>query len=130
MNVVLILHGWGVGSKTWARVKDILEGRGYKVYAPDLPGFGENIPLAKPWSIDDYVDWIKSYCEKNGLSRFFLLGHSFGGGLAVKFTNNFPEQVESLVLVAPKLHRQKTFRYYGGLILAKIGKLIFLRPKT
>ena len=128
MNSILILHGWGVGSKTWARVKEILESQGYKVFVPDFPGFGENPAPERPWSIDDYAEWVKSYCEKNGLSRFFLLGHSFGGGVAVRFTNDFPGQVKSLVLVAPKLHRQKTFRHYGGLVLAKIGKLVFSIP--
>lgn len=128
METILILHGWGIGSKTWNRVKKILEDSGCDVFNPDLPGFGENPPPEKPWSVDDYANWVKEYCEKNNLPRIFLVGHSFGGGIAVKFTNNIPEQVKGLVLVAPKLHRQKTFRYYGGLALAKIGKLVFSIP--
>lgn len=128
MNTILILHGWGIGSKTWAQVKEILEGMGCRVYVPDLPGFGDNAPPVKPWVIDDYVNWVKSYCEQNGLSQFFLLGHSFGGGIAVKFVNALPEMAKGLILVAPKLHRQKTFRYYAGLFLAKIGKIVFSIP--
>jgi len=128
MNTILILHGWGIGSKTWVKVKEILESRGYKVYVPDLPGFGDSPVPEKPWSINDYADWALSYCKKNNLLQFVLIGHSFGGGISVKLVNNFPEKVRGLVLVAPKLHRQKTLRYYGGLALAKIGKLVFSIP--
>lgn len=128
MDNILILHGWGSCAKNWDRVKGILENQGYKAFVPDLPGFGENPPPSKPWSVDDYVEWIRDFCEKNNLSQFFLLGHSFGGGLAVKFINSFPEKVRGLILVAPKLRRHKILKYYIALVLAKTGKLIFSIP--
>jgi len=128
MNTILILHGWGIGSKTWVKVKEILEGRGHKVYAPDLPGFGDSPAPEKPWSVDDYVRWVLNYCKKNNLSRFFLIGHSFGGGIAVKSASQFPDMIKMLVLVAAKLRRQKTIRYYGGMILARAGNLVFYTP--
>lgn len=128
METILILHGWGIGSKTWVQVKVKLEEMGYEVFVPDLPGFGQNAAPEKPWASDDYVGWVKDYCDKNNLSQFFLLGHSFGGGLAVKFVNRFPEKVKGLILVAPKIRRQKNYRYYLGLVLATIGKAIFFIP--
>jgi len=128
MKHVLILHGWGSCAKNWQRVKEKLEKGGCKVYLPDLPGFGENATLGKPWSIEDYFNWVKEYCRKNSLSRFFLLGHSFGGGLAIKFAVDSPEKIQGLILVAPKIRRQKTLRYYLGLALAKIGELFFVIP--
>lgn len=128
MTPILIIHGWGSSAKNWSRVRELLENRGYKVFVPDLPGFGGNPPPEKYWSVDDYAKWVKEYCGKNNLSKFFLVGHSFGGGIAVKFTNYFSDMVDALILVAPKLHRQKTVRYYGGLVLAKIGKCFFSNP--
>ena len=128
MKTLLILHGWGSRAENWSRVKELLENQGYKVFVPDLPGFGENSPLSRAWTIDDYVEWVSDFCEKNNLSQFFLLGHSFGGAIAIKFIDKFPEKVQSLILVAPKIRQQKTSRYYLGLILAKLGKLIFSLP--
>jgi len=128
MNNVLILHGWWSRAKNWSQVKELLENQGYKVFVPDLPGFGENSPPPQPWSINDYVEWVSDFCEKNNLSQFFLLGHSFGGGLAVKFVNSFPGKTRALILVSAKIRRQKSFRYYLGLILGKLGKLIFFIP--
>ena len=125
---ILILHGWGGSSKSWTRIKELLENQGYKIYIPDLPGFGGNPAPQTPWSVDDYVDWVNNFCEKQGLSRFFLLGHSFGGALAVKIAAKAPEKIEKLILVAPALKRDRTIKYYFYLILAKIGKPIFSLP--
>lgn len=133
MENLLILHGWGSYAKNWDKVKETLEREGYQVFVPDLMGFGENTPPPQPWSVDDYVNWVKKYIDNLQLrgelvEPFFLLGHSFGGAIAVKFVNYFPEKVQSLILVAPKIRRQKTLRYYLGLILAKLGTLIFSIP--
>ncbi|MDP2864579.1 MAG: alpha/beta hydrolase [bacterium] len=128
MNNILILHGWGSRAKNWSRVKELLENQGYKVFVPDLPGFGENSPLSRAWAIDDYVEWVSDFCEKNNLSQFFLLGHSFGGGLAIKYTLKYPEKIKKLFLVAPAIRRKKTFKKE---ILKKLSvffpKLSFLR---
>ena len=128
MDNILILHGWGSRAENWSRVKELLENQRYKVFVPDLPGFGENSPLSRAWAIDDYVEWVSDFCEKNNLSQFFLLGHSFGGGIAVKFVNSFPGKARALILVGAKIRRQKSLRYYLGLVLGKLGKLIFFIP--
>ena len=110
MSDILILHGWGSCAKNWDKVKELLENGGYKVFVPDLPGFGENPPLEKPWSVDDYVEWVKDFCEKENLSRFFLLGHSFGGSVATKFSIKYPEKVKKLILVDSAGVRKKRLK--------------------
>ncbi len=107
---ILILHGWGSKARNWAKVKELLESQGQKVFIPDLPGFGDNPPPEAPWSIDDYADWVKDFCEKENLSQFFLLGHSFGGAVAVKFILKNPGRVKKLFLVANSGIRKKTFK--------------------
>jgi pimeloyl-ACP methyl ester carboxylesterase len=110
MIPLLILHGWGSSAKNWAQVKKVLEEQGYKVFLPDLPGFGENLLLKKAWSIDDYVEWLREFCEKNNISQVFLLGHSFGGAVAAKYSFKYPENVEKLFLIASSGIRKKTFK--------------------
>ena len=128
MTPILILHGWGSCAEHWRGVAERLQAAGHIVYSPDLPGFGESAALEKPWSIEDYFYWVREYCEKNNLSRFLLVGHSFGGGLAVKIASAYPEKILGLILIAPKIRRQKTFRYYLGVSLAKIGEVVFFIP--
>ncbi len=110
MENILILHGWGSGAKNWSRVKELLENQGYRVFVPDLPGFGENLSLSQPWSIDDYVEWIGNYCEENNLSQIFLLGHSFGGSAAVKFSLKYPEKIKKLFLIGCAGIRRKSVK--------------------
>jgi len=108
MTPILILHGWGSCAKNWQRVKNGLERSGYTVYLPDLPGFGEGAALERAWVVDDYINWLDEYCEKNNLSRFFLIGHSFGGSLAVGLSLKYPEKVKKMFLISPALIREKT----------------------
>ncbi|MGB9743489.1 MAG: alpha/beta fold hydrolase [Minisyncoccales bacterium] len=106
----LIIHGWGKGSQSWQTIKEILTNKGYQVVVPDLPGFGQNPPPIKPWSIDDYVAWIKNYIEQNKLSPVNLLGHSFGGAVAVKYSLKYPQDIKKLFLIAPALIRKQTIK--------------------
>jgi len=125
---ILILHGWGSCAKNWSKIREFLENQGYKVLVPDLPGFGKNPPPTKPWSLDDYVEWVKEFCEKKNLSRIFLLGHSFGGGLAVKYSLRFPEKIEKLFLVGAALFRKRSLRYRFLTVVSKIFKIFSFLP--
>jgi pimeloyl-ACP methyl ester carboxylesterase len=109
---VLILHGWKSSKEKWDRVKDILEKKDIKVIVPDLPGFKEETKIEKPWSLDDYLRWVETYVkkkEKEGLLKepFFLVGHSFGGRIAIKFSVNNSEKVKGLILVSSAGIRNK-----------------------
>lgn len=101
MTPILILHGWGwpISSPQWARVKKLLEDKGYDVFVPDLPGFGTTPAPSKPWTLSDYVEWVKDFCGKQNLSQFVLVGHSFGGSVSTKFSIKYPELVKKLILV-------------------------------
>lgn len=110
MFTILILHGWGSCAKNWQQVKELLENQGLKVFAPDLPGFGQNPPPAIAWNINDYVEWVRDFCEKNNLSQIFLLGHSFGGSVAAKYSLRYPENIEKLFLASSAGIRKKTVK--------------------
>ncbi len=96
---VLLLHGWGANITLFDRIINHLSPF-FKVYAPDLPGFGESDEPATPWSVDDYVDFVIKFCEKTGIKSCFLISHSFGGRITVKLMSrkNLPFTVEKIVL--------------------------------
>jgi len=139
---LLILHGWGSNSARWQRVKDLLGKKGIEVLALDLPGFGITPSPKKPWGRDDYLNWIfqkvKDYNPPTTLppegrapknwEKFNLLGHSFGGGLAVRIAIDFPERVEKLILCAPAIIRRKSIKTYLFYWLAFLGRIIFSLP--
>jgi pimeloyl-ACP methyl ester carboxylesterase len=95
---VLILHGWGVGSDSWVAVGESLAKNNYRVIVPDMPGFGKSQAPDKPWEFDDYIRWIEQFTKEMNFDKFFLIGHSFGGALATKFSALHPAIVEKLIL--------------------------------
>jgi len=103
----LILHGWGGSSDSWKKVIEILEKENVKVIAPDFPGFGKSKTPPQAWALQNFVDWLKEFLEKLKIEKFFLLGHSFGGRVAIKFSLSFPEKIKALILVNSAGIKQK-----------------------
>lgn len=120
MNTLIILHGWQSSKEKWQKIKELLESPGLKVVALDLPGFKPENQLSRPWNLDDYVAWLEN--ELNGYSEpVYLLGHSFGGRIAIKLSAKNPAKLKGLILVAAAgLKKKKTIR---DRILLKIVKL-------
>jgi len=97
---LLILHGWDGSSNSWREVQKILSKEGLKVIVPDLPGFGKSISPPKSWGVGDYSEFILNFINKIGLEKVNLMGHSFGGRIAIKFSVLYPEKVKRLILCA------------------------------
>jgi pimeloyl-ACP methyl ester carboxylesterase len=126
-DTIIILHGWQSSKEKWQAVKENLEKQGLKVIVPDLPGFKKETELKKPWDLDDYIDWFTQLNNREDES-FFLLGHSFGGRMAIKFAVKYPEKLKGLILVsAAGIKHKKTFKQNLFFQIAKIGgKFSFL----
>ncbi|MBU2635455.1 alpha/beta hydrolase [Patescibacteria group bacterium] len=124
-NSLLILHGWGSRSDNWQRVGEMLAEKGIKVIIPDLPGFGQSQKPPRAWNLDDYCDFVEEFVKILNLANFSLLGHSFGGALAVKCGLKFPEKIDKLFLASAVCIRKKTFKNKLFKFLSK-----FLKIKT
>ncbi|MBI4034843.1 MAG: alpha/beta fold hydrolase, partial [Candidatus Chisholmbacteria bacterium] len=82
---LVILHGWGRGDlKKWQPTQKILHQAGFKVFLPPLPGFFGQPPPQKPWTLADYADYVTGYLKHHRLNQPIILGHSFGGSVAIK----------------------------------------------
>lgn len=129
-NSILLLHGWGSSHKSWEEVRKILGDKGIDVIIPDMPGFGDNPPPDKPWHGEDYENWVLNYIEENKLKKpIILIGHSFGGGLAMKISIKHPELVKKLVLIsAARMYAKKRALKHIVYKLAKIGKKFNFLP--
>lgn len=125
---VLILHGWGSKSEKWQRTGELLVEKGLKVIIPDLPGFGKTQQPQKPWGLGEYCDFVEKLTDYFNLESFFLLGHSFGGAVAIKFSLNRPEKVKKLFLAAAACVRKKTFKKRALAAMSKIFKFFSFLP--
>jgi len=96
---LVVIHGGGGDARTWwLNIAELAEK--YTVYAPDLPGFGGSQPLDGDYYIPELVDFVDRFAKSLGLEKFYLIGHSLGGGIALNYTLNFPQKIKKLVLVS------------------------------
>ena len=96
---VLLLHGWGASAATFT---PLLEGMATprRLLAPDLPGFGESPVGRGGWTTAAYADLIMAWLVGLEVGRYSLLGHSYGGALAIRLsTGDLPP--DRLLLCAP-----------------------------
>lgn len=95
---VLALHGW---ARTHADFDELL--RGFDGLAVDLPGFGASPPPPTAWGSAEYAGLVAGVlAEMDG--PVVLVGHSFGGGVAVHLAATHPERIGAVVLTGvPRL---------------------------
>lgn len=125
-KVIVLLHGWKVDLEIWESVATALND--YRIVRLDLPGFGKSDTPFKAWDVSDYAEFLKEFLKKLEIPKIVLIGHSFGGRVAIKFSVSYPEKVSKLILVDSGGVRLKSFRNFFAFILAKSGKIFFLLP--
>jgi pimeloyl-ACP methyl ester carboxylesterase len=98
---LLFLHGWGLSPKTYEAGITRLTAGGVRVVAPALPGFGgSDGPPIRGIDLGAYSSRIAGLIEKLDLEKpVFVVGHSFGGGVAMQLATDRPDLVRSLTLV-------------------------------
>lgn len=95
----VLLHGWGVSSQSLAGVAARLATE-FRVLSVDLPGFGWSQAPAEAWGTEQYADLVRHFLDERGVAKVVLLGHSFGGRVAIFLAARHPARVSRLVLVA------------------------------
>jgi pimeloyl-ACP methyl ester carboxylesterase len=133
---VLLLHGWMRHHADFLGVMERLERNGLGSVALDLPGFGITPPPPEPWSTADYAALVSRLVVQGeaGLARPVVVGHSFGGRVALRLAASASEptgdgaSVAGLVLcavpavrIAPR--RKPSLRYRAIRVLARAGLL-------
>jgi pimeloyl-ACP methyl ester carboxylesterase len=95
---LLLLHGWGTSLDTFTAMAGDMS-RQFRVTAFDFPGHGGSEMPPATWTVDDFVALTVELIQTLGLERPSILGHSFGGRVAIKLAAAHPEALDRLVLV-------------------------------
>ncbi|MGZ4739082.1 MAG: alpha/beta fold hydrolase, partial [Ilumatobacteraceae bacterium] len=96
---VLLLHGLAGSSRTWRAVVPQLA-RSYDVIAPDLLGHGESAKPMGDYSLGAFASGLRDFLAALDVPRATIVGHSFGGGVAMQLAYQHPEVCDRLVLVS------------------------------
>lgn len=97
---LLLLHGVACDHTTWDRVVEPLS-QEHTVIAPDLLGHGQSDRPRADYTLGGYANGMRDLLSLLEIERTTVVGHSFGGGVAMQFAYQYPELTERLVLVAP-----------------------------
>jgi pimeloyl-ACP methyl ester carboxylesterase len=109
---IVCIHGLGASGKTFYDILPYFDDD-YEIYLIDLVGFGDT-PFVENWdyTIESQARLLYKFLKKKGLDKVTLIGHSYGGGVAllllIILTELMEESlVESLVLIGPACYPQK-----------------------
>lgn len=109
---VLLLHGWGASSKLFeAAIAGLCDS--FDVMAPDFPGFGSTPPPPEVWGVQEYAAWVVALLDSLGIKRAHVIGHSFGGRVAIRLAHRWPERMANVVLTdSAGIRPPRTWRYH------------------
>jgi len=128
--ILLCLHGWGGTKESFTELREALRNDSIEILAPDLPGFGSEREPDRPWSTDDYAEWVEQWINgKLGGAPLWILGHSHGGRIALKMVKRGNVKIDRLFLCAAAgIRHPRHFKRIVGLTLAKTGKFFLSIP--
>jgi len=98
---MVFLHGWTQNHTAWKKQIKFFNKQGYSTLAIDLRGHGKS---CKPKKISDLgmkriSKDIKNILRKEKIKKYILVGHSFGGMVALEHYSLFPKDVKALILL-------------------------------
>jgi pimeloyl-ACP methyl ester carboxylesterase len=98
-RVIVLVHGLGGRSEDWSSLEPYLAGEGFRVYMPDLPGYGNSEqPADFSYSVPDEAAAVVGFLDALGLKQVDLGGWSMGGWIAQLVALGHPERVGRLML--------------------------------
>ncbi|MDG5485357.1 alpha/beta fold hydrolase [Mycolicibacterium gadium] len=98
-DVLLLIHGIGGSSDCWRNVVHKLAER-HRVIAVDLLGHGQSDKPRGDYSLGAFAVWLRDFLDALHIREVTVVGHSFGGGVALQFAHQHKEYCRRLVLVS------------------------------
>lgn len=117
---ILLLHGWGQNIEMMKPIGDNFSNR-FRITILDLPGFGNSEEPKETWNIEKYSDMLENFIKKVEIKKPIIMGHSFGGRIAIRYSSRNP--IEKLVLFGSPCIRIKETLPISVKILKKLKTL-------
>lgn len=123
-TLVLINGGPGLGHESMDPLQEALASPEWRVVTYDQRGVGRSVAGgSRPFTPDDYVADLEALRRRLGQERLHLLGHSFGGMVALLYLDRYPDHVASLTLVDTGVADGEAMRKGGEALGRHIAEL-------
>jgi len=119
---LILVHGLVVSSRYMVPIAELLSAR-YRVYVPDLPGFGKSGKPPHVLGLVELSNTLAAWMQKAGLERAAFLGNSFGCQIIADLSVRHPGRVERAVLQGPTMDPR------GRTVLRQIGGFLLDMPR-
>lgn len=128
VRTVVLLHGLTGHRDDFLPLLPLIHARHpeLRLLAPDLRGHGDSTHTGDPatFTLARLVEDLRLFLDRHAIDRCDLVGHSFGGMVALRFALASQERLASLLLVgtapfAPTAFRAETFEKSGELAIAR-----------
>ena len=99
MATFVLIHGGCHGGWCWERIVPLLQERGHRTFAPDLPGMGTDRTPLSAVTLQGWAKFVADLiCQQN--EPVILVGHSLGGPVISQAAEFVPDRIASLVYLA------------------------------
>ena len=97
---VLLLHGLFAQKEQWTDMACQLTKKGFLVYAPDLPGYGQSLGFPiESYQLSKEADLIHDFTQNLKLQTFHIAGNSMGGAIAALYAQKYPGDIKSIAFI-------------------------------
>lgn len=120
----IFLHGWRSQGMVWQNIVNNQVFSKYNCYLLDLPGFGDSPTPKFAFGLANYGELVKEFINKHNLQDVSVVGHSFGGRIAMWLAAN-DQRISKLIIVngaGIKANKIKSKIFLAG---AKLVKPLF-----
>lgn len=97
-KTLLFLHGWQDSLSSFNQVAALLKDD-YRIVSLDLPGFGATEAPKTTWELSNYIQFVQEFIAKLGIDASVIIGHSFGGRIAIKGVSEGKLRPTQIVLI-------------------------------
>lgn len=116
-DFIVFLHGWGADKNSFLWLKDNFKDK--SLIFLDFAGFGDTPEPKIAFSLSDYVQELKDLLDNFEIHSLVLVGHSFGGRVAIKFSFLYQNEYDIFKIclvdsagIKPRRNLKYFFHYY------------------
>ena len=128
-DTTVLLHGWGADCTAMRGIYSFLSAQGKSVLMLDLPFFGKSDPPPESFGIYEYAETVRLFLQTLGLSKVNLVGHSFGGRIALILAAKDKTVNKTVLVDAAGLKPKRSLKYHLKVLIYKLKKRLRIRFK-